>query len=200
MTYLLRHPASSRCRVKSPFKSRGTRLTFPLMQKSLSVGSSYSCQTFTMSRRLPTGCGLLRWLGRPLRTLAFSRLSKTVQRFRHSPVPVRMTYQRPLAAYYTPEEVWHNRLTVQEQPPLSSYLLVQVCQPLTPVYIHDASNICFSRQHRSQGWSVNRRVVGRSRTFVRRLRTPTSAARGRTLRSPDVIVQTALLRSNHAYR
>ena len=117
MTYLLSQSASSRCRVKSPFKSHGACLTFPLMQKPLPVASSLSCQTFTLSRPLQSGFWLLRWLGQPSRTLAFSRLSQTVKRCGFSPVPVPMTYQRPVAAYYTPEEVWHNRLTVQSSRP-----------------------------------------------------------------------------------
>ena len=80
MTYLLSQSASSRCRVKSPFKSHGACLTFPLMQKPLPVASSLSCQTFTLSRPLQSGFWLLRWLGQPSRTLAFSRLSQTVKR------------------------------------------------------------------------------------------------------------------------
>ncbi len=106
----------------------------PLAHLSLSL----PWRTFTMSRPLQSGVWLLRRLGPPLRTLAFSRPPMAVKRRGRSPVPISMTSQRPVAACYTPEEVWHTGLTVQGQSPLSSYLLVQVSQPLTPVYSHDA--------------------------------------------------------------
>jgi len=72
-------------------------------------------------------------------------------------------------------------------------LLGQVSQPLSPVASNDALNTGSSRQHRVQDWSVNRCVVSRSRTFVRRLQTPTGAAPRRLLRSPRSVVQERLL-------
>src|SRR5258708_579009 len=71
--------------------------------------------------------------------------------------------------------------------------LGQVCQPLSPVSRNDASNTGSSRQHRAQDWSVYRCVVRRSRTFVRRLQTPTSATRRRLLRGPRPVVLGRLL-------
>jgi len=68
-----------------------------------------------------------------------------------------------------------------------------VSQPLSPVASNDALNTGSSRQHRAQDWSVNRCVVSRSRTFVRRLQTPTGAAPRRLLRSPRSVVQERLL-------
>jgi len=72
-------------------------------------------------------------------------------------------------------------------------LLGQVSQPLSPVASNDALHTGSSRQHRAQDWSVNRFVVSRSRTFVRRLQTPTGAAPRRLLRSPRSVVQERLL-------
>jgi len=72
-------------------------------------------------------------------------------------------------------------------------LLGQVSQPLSPVASNDASNTGSSRQHRAQNWSVNRCVVSRSRTFVRRLQTPWGAAPRRLLRSLHLVVQRWLL-------
>ncbi len=74
-------------------------------------------------------------------------------------------------------------------------LLGWVCQPLSPIARNDASSTGFLRQHRSQGWSVIRRVVGRCRTFVRRLQTFVVAPHERLLRSPRTVVQVRLLRS-----
>jgi len=68
-------------------------------------------------------------------------------------------------------------------------LLGQVSQPLSPVASNDASHTGSLRQHRAQDWSVNRFVVSRSRTFVRRLQTSTGAAPRRLLRSPHLVVQ-----------
>ena len=72
-------------------------------------------------------------------------------------------------------------------------LLGQVSQPLSPVARNDASHTGSSRQHRAQDWSVNRSVVSRSRTFVRRLQTSTGAAPRRLLRRPHLVVQKWLL-------
>ena len=116
-----------------------SRPTSPLIQMTFHVQFYLSCQTFTMSASLRRGIRLLRWLGPPVRTLACSRPPLAVKRRGRSPVPISMTSQRPVAACYTPAEVWHTGLTIQGQSPRSAYLLVQVSQPLTPVYSHDAS-------------------------------------------------------------
>jgi hypothetical protein len=78
-------------------------------------------------------------------------------------------------------------------------LLGRVIQPRAPVARNDASVAGSSRQHRSQGWSVIRLVVGRCRTFVRRLQTPGGATARRPPRSPRPVVPGRLLRSNRSH-
>ena len=72
-------------------------------------------------------------------------------------------------------------------------LLGQVYQPVSPVRSHDVFHTGFSRHHRSQGWSVIRFRVSRSRTFVRKLQTQRLAKSLRLLRGPYAIVQASLL-------
>ncbi|MCG8348604.1 MAG: hypothetical protein MI924_12605 [Chloroflexales bacterium] len=79
-------------------------------------------------------------------------------------------------------------------------LLGPVGQPLTPVARNAAAHAGFSRQHRSEGWSVICAVVGRRRTVVRRLRTHRRATPTRPLRSPHPSVQGWLLQSDRSYR
>jgi len=69
----------------------------------------------------------------------------------------------------------------------------QVCQPVSSVRSHDVFHTGFSRHPRSQGWSVIRFRVSRSRTFVRKLQTQRLAKPLRLLRGPDAIVQASLL-------
>ena len=137
MTVLaLQHPSLAGQR---SVQEQRSRLTSPLIQVVSCFLVLLSWRAFTMSASLQRGIRLLRRLRPPFRTLACSRPPMAVKRRGRSPVPIRMTSQRPVAACYTSEEIWHTGLTVQGQSPRSSYLLVQVSQPLTPVYSHDAS-------------------------------------------------------------
>ena len=62
-------------------------------------------------------------------------------------------------------------------------LLGQVYQPVSPVGSHDVFNTGVSRHPRSQGWSVLRFRVSRSRTVVRKLQTQRLAKPLRLLRA-----------------
>ena len=59
--------------------------------------------------------------------------------------------------------------------------------------LHDGFPTGFSPHHRSQGWSVIRFRVSRSRTCVRKLQTQRLAKSLRLLRGPYAIVQASLL-------
>jgi hypothetical protein len=129
-------------------------LPSPLMQKRVCVLVHSSWRTFTMSRLLQPGFRLLRRLRPPVRTLAFSRpthVGKAAWEFPNSNArDISVTRSCLLYAGWTGNNTCrsHNR-QARHLP-----ILGRVCQPLSPVPLHDAYTGSF-RQPRSQDWSVN---------------------------------------------
>ena len=169
-------------------QGQSPRLCPLCLQGQSTFPCSLSWQSFTMSRALHSGVWLLRCLRPPSHTLAFLRpLMKQggvgVPQFRDI-----RRIEIPVAACYRPGAIG---TTPEGNPHPSSHapsLLGQVCQPFSPVGVHDPSHAGFSRQHRNQGWSVTHDMASRCRTFVPGLPTPTSATRERRPGSPYTVV------------
>ena len=158
------------------------------LQESSCLPISFSWRSFTMSRPLQPGVGLLRRLCHPSHTLAFSR---PLPRQGSIGLPKFRDVRRievPLGACCRPGVYGTTYRYMSECRYLAPSLLGQVYQPLSPVGIHDLSNTDFSRHHRNQVWSVDWHVAASRRTVVTGLPTLTSAARERRPARPYTVV------------
>ena len=158
------------------------------LQEPSCLPFSFSWRSFTMSRPLQPGIRLLRRLCHPSHTLTFLRplprqggvgLPK-FRDVRRIEVPLGACY-RPGASGITYR--YSSTIGTKHHP-----FLGQVCQPLSPVRIHDLSHADFSRHHRNQVWSVNCLVAASRRTFVTGLPTLTSATRERRPARPYTVI------------
>ena len=93
-----------------------------------------------------------------------------------------------LGARYRPEDLLATNVEDSATILVSFTVLVQVCQPFSPVAAHDTLYAGSSRQHRNQVWSVIPCMAQRSRTFVPGLPTPTGATGGRRPGRPYTVV------------
>jgi hypothetical protein len=175
-------------------------LPYPQIRLPLRVLVLLTWRSFTLSTALPMAFGYYAASVLPSARWHFRGLFAQVERRGSSPVPTRETCIVTLSCLLYAERIRDNTQRFQSRCAPRLPILGQVYQPLIPVYSHGASNAGFSRQHRSQDWSVNRLVVSSSRTFVRGLQTPRLAAPERLPRGPCTVVRVQLLWSNLSRR
>ena len=149
---------------------------------------SFSWRSFTISRPLQPGVGLLRRLCHPAHTLALSRPLASQGRIGLPKFRDVRRIEVPVGACCRPGAFGTTYRHAGNVGTPHHPFLGQVYQPLSPVRLHDPSHADFSRHHRNQVWSVNPCLARSRRTFVPGLRTLTSATRERTPGRPYTVV------------
>jgi len=193
MTVLAQRPSSP----GGQWSGQGTqpRLPFPLIQGASRGRVLLSWRSFTMSRPLQPGVGLLRRLRPPARTLALSRPAAAGPVSWEFPSSgTRDVIVTGSCLLYAGRIRDNTERCVGRSAPRHPFW-VGCISHFHPFNITTPAQVPV-RQLGSQDWSVNRRVVRRCRTVVRRLQTPVVANRRRLLRGPCTVVQVQLLRSN----
>jgi hypothetical protein len=196
MTVLARLPSSR----LGPWSGQGLRprLPFPRIQGASRGRVLLSWRTFTVSRPLQPGIRLLRRLRPPAHTLALSRPAAGPVSWEFPSSGTRDVIVTGSCLLYAGRIRDNTERCVGRSAPRHPFW-VGCLNHFHPFNITTPTQVPV-RQHRSQDWSVNRRVVSRCRTFVRRLQTPVVANRRRLLRGPCTVVQVQLLRSNLSRR
>jgi hypothetical protein len=157
MTVLAKYPPS----LLGQWSGQGHQpcLPSPLIQIVSRLLVLLSWRTFTLSRPLQSGLWLLRRLRPPCRTLAFSRPAKAGIAGWEFPSSNVRDVIATLSCLLHTGRVGNNTCRNDDRQAHRHPILGQVSHPLSPVPLNDAFNAGFSRQHRSQDWSVSRMRV-----------------------------------------